>query len=250
MAAVVVDPARTRTFATAEDFRAWLAENHDRETELWIKLHKKGSGLPSITWNEAVDVCLCFGWIDGIRKSFDERSFVQRYTPRGKKSIWSQINVDNVTRLIAEGRMTPHGLAHVEAAKADGRWARAYAPVRARSLPDDLLRAIDASPRARATFETLDGANRFALGFRVNNLKTEAGRKAKIEAFVDMLARGETLIPMKSSARRDAAAKPAASPKAKATASGARAKTIPAAKAKGATGPRAKRAPAAKTAKR
>src|SRR5690606_6690885 len=124
-------------------------------------MHKKGSGLPSITWTEAVDVCLCFGWIDGIRKSFDERSFVQRYTPRGKKSIWSQVNVDNVARLIAEGRMTPHGLAHVEAAKADGRWARAYAPVRAKSLPDDLQRAIDASPRASAMLATLDGTNRF-----------------------------------------------------------------------------------------
>lgn len=221
MPAVVVDPAKTRTFATADAFYAWLAKNHDRETELWIKLHKKGSGLPSITWNEAVDVCLCFGWIDGIRKSFDERSFVQRYTPRGKKSIWSQINVANVARLIAEGRMTPHGLAQVDAAKADGRWERAYAPVRARAVPDDLLGAIEASPRARAMFETLDGTNRFSLGFRVSNMKTESGRKAKIEAFVAMLERGETLFPMKAPAERKAAAKakPAAAPEAKTAAS-------------------------------
>ena len=206
MAAVVVDPKKTREFPTSAAFYAWLAKNHAKETELWIKLHKKGSGLPSIDWKEAVDVCLCWGWIDGIRKSFDERSFVQRYTPRGKKSIWSQINVDNVARLIAEGRMTPQGLAHVDAAKADGRWARAYAPVRAKSLPEDLLQAIDASPKARAMLEKLDGQNRFALGFRVSNMKTDAGRRAKIEAFVAMLARGETLFPMKAKAKATATA--------------------------------------------
>ena len=220
MASVFVDPAKTRAFATADAFYAWLAEHHDKETELWIKIHKKASGLPSITWLEAVDVCLCFGWIDGIRKSFDEQSFVQRYTPRGKKSIWSQINVDNVARLIAAGRMTPHGLAQVEAAKADGRWARAYAPIRDKKLPDDLQRAIDASPKARAMLDRLDGTHRFALGFRVGNMKTEAGRRAKIEAFVAMLAKGESLFPLKA-AKTGAAAKSMAG----ATAVKARART-------------------------
>lgn len=138
---------------------------------------------------------LCWGWIDAIRKSFDAQSFLQRYTPRGKRSVWSQVNVDNVARLIAEGRMTAHGLAHVEAAKADGRWARAYAAGRAFKIPDDLQAAIDAEPKARAMLATLSEQNRFALAFRVHNLKTDAGRRRKIESFVAMLSRGETIYP-------------------------------------------------------
>jgi len=215
MAAVVVDPTKIREFATADAFHAWLGKHHDKETELWIKLHKKGSGLPSINWNEAVDVCLCWGWIDGIRKSFDEKSFVQRYTPRGKKSIWSQINVDNVARLVAAGRMTPHGQKHVDAAKADGRWARAYAPIRAKTLPDDLQRAIDASPQAVAMLAKLDSTNRFALGFRVANMKTAAGRAAKIVDYVEMLTRGESLFPLKPLQVKKVAATKAVAKKAK-----------------------------------
>jgi uncharacterized protein YdeI (YjbR/CyaY-like superfamily) len=136
---------------------------------------------------------LCWGWIDGVRKGFDDKSFLQRYTPRGKKSIWSQINVDNVARLIAEGRMTEHGLREVEAAKADGRWARAYG--QDMKIPDDLQAAIDASPKAKAMVATLSAQNRFSLAFRVHNMKTEAGRKKKIADFVAMLERGETIYP-------------------------------------------------------
>lgn len=123
MAPLVVDPDKVRSFADKDAFHAWLAENHDRETDLWIRIYKVKSGVASITWAEAVDVVLCWGWIDGVRKSLDEASFLQRFTPRGAKSVWSQINIANVARLIDEGRMTEHGLKQVEAAKADGRWA-------------------------------------------------------------------------------------------------------------------------------
>ena len=126
MPPVRVDPAKIREFKDAVSFYKWLGKHHDTEDEIWIKIHKVGSGLKSITPKEAIDVVLCWGWIDGIRKSFDDLSFLQRYTPRRRKSVWSRINVDNVARLIEEGRMTEHGLKHVEAAKVDGRWDRAY----------------------------------------------------------------------------------------------------------------------------
>jgi uncharacterized protein YdeI (YjbR/CyaY-like superfamily) len=194
MAPVQVDPAKVREFKTAESFYKWLGTNHDKADEVWIKTHKVGSGLKSITSVEAIDVVLCWGWIDGIRKGFDDKSFLQRYSPRTKKSVWSQINVDNVARLIAEGRMTERGLKQVEAAKADGRWSRAYRSKGA-EVPADLQAAIDAEPKARRMFEKLSSQNRFALIFRTQNMKTEAGRRRKIESFVAMLKRGETIYP-------------------------------------------------------
>ena len=195
MAAVIVNPDKVREFADAESFHAWLAQHHGTEDEIWIKLHKVGSGLKSITAKEAIDVVLCWGWIDAIRKGLDDKSFLQRYTRRGKKSIWSQINVDNVARLVREGRMTEHGLAHVDAAKADGRWQRAYRSGKDMKIPADLQAAIDAEPKARAMLEKLSEQNRFALAFRTHHMKTEAGRKKKIESFVAMLKRGETIYP-------------------------------------------------------
>lgn len=195
MAPVFVDPTKVHEFADAAAFERWLSRHHASESEVWIKLHKVGSGLPSISAKEAIDVVLCWGWIDAIRKSFDERSFLQRYTPRGPRSVWSQVNVTNVERLVKAGRMTPHGWAHVEAAKADGRWAKAYAAGRSFKIPDDLQAAIDARPKARAMLATLTEQNRFALAFRVHHMKTEAGRKRKIETFVAMLERGETIYP-------------------------------------------------------
>ena len=138
---------------------------------------------------------LCWGWIDGVRKSFDEQSFLQRYTRRTKKSIWSKINVDNVARLIREERMTEHGLREVEAAKADGRWKRAYASGKDMKIPPDLQAAIDAEPKATAMLKALSAQNRFALAFRVHNMKTPAGRTKKIETFVAMLKRGKTIYP-------------------------------------------------------
>ncbi|BCP54874.1 hypothetical protein K32_34910 [Kaistia sp. 32K] len=196
MAAFIVDMDKVRTFAGPEDFYDWLSRNHASETEVWVRLHKKDSGIPSITAKEAVDVVLCWGWIDAIRKGLDQTSFLQRYTPRGKKSVWSQVNVDNVGRLVDEGRMTEHGLKHVEAAKADGRWNKAYR-ISGAEIPADLLAAIEADPLAKATFDGLSAQNRFALIFRLNNLKTEAGRQKRIAAFVDMLRRGEAIHPQK-----------------------------------------------------
>lgn len=194
MTAVKVDPAKVRTFPTAASFYKWLGRHHDRADELWIKIHKVDSGLKSITPKEAIDVVLCWGWIDGLRKGFDGKSYLQRYTPRGRKSVWSQINVDNVARLIEEGRMTRHGLAQVDAAKADGRWGRAYRS-KDTKIPDDLQAAIDAEPKARAMLEKLNAQNRFALAFRTGNMKTEVGRAKKIATLVAMLKRGETIYP-------------------------------------------------------
>jgi uncharacterized protein YdeI (YjbR/CyaY-like superfamily) len=195
MAPFKVDPAKVHEFEDADAFYKWLGKQHDKEDEVWIKIHKVGSGLKSISPTEAIDVALCWGWIDAIRKSFDDRSYLQRYTPRGRKSTWSQVNVDNVARLIGEGRMTEHGLRQVEAAKADGRWDRAYASGKDMKIPDDLQAAIDAEPKAREMMAKLNAQNRFALAFRTHNMKTEAGRRKKIATFVDMLKRGETIYP-------------------------------------------------------
>lgn len=194
MPPVHVDPKKVREFLDAESFYQWLAKNHDVEHEVWIKIHKVASGLRSISPTEAIDVVLCWGWIDAIRKGFDEKSFLQRYTRRGAKSSWSQINVENVARLIVEKRMTEHGLRHVDAAKADGRWARAYRG-KDTKLPDDLIAAAEAVPRAKKMLATLTKQNVFAMAFRLDQLKTEAGRQKKIAAFVEMLARGETIHP-------------------------------------------------------
>jgi len=201
MAPIQPDPKRIKSFRTAAAFSTWLSANHDRQPEIWLKIHKKDSGLPSVTAAEALDVVLCWGWIDSTRKSFDERSFLQRYSPRGARSIWSQINRESVARLAREGRMTPHGQRQVDAAKADGRWDAAYAPMRntsASTLPADLRAAIDANPRARKTFESLGRMGLFRLAFRTNKMKTPAGRERKISELVDMLARGETMDPERS----------------------------------------------------
>jgi uncharacterized protein YdeI (YjbR/CyaY-like superfamily) len=198
VAPIVPNPKKIKSFRTEAAFATWLAVNHLREMELWLKIHKKDSGLPTVTYAQALDVALCWGWIDGIRKAFDERSFLQRFTPRKAKSVWSQINRGHVARLTAAGRMTEHGQKHVDAARVDGRWAAAYAPIRSASkdtIPDDLRAAIEAHPRARKTFRTLGRQNLFALAFRTNNMKTSAGRAKTIAALVAMLARGETIVP-------------------------------------------------------
>lgn len=198
MAPVIPDPARIRPFATARAFETWLRAHHRSEPELWIRIYKKDSGTPTITYAQALDVALCWGWIDGIKKSYDAVSFLQRYTPRRPKSIWSQVNREHIARLVAEGRMQPSGQAQVDAAKADGRWDAAYAPIRsftADSLPEDLRAAIDANAKARRTFAALGRMNLFALAFRTNNMKTPAGRARKIAALVEQLANGDTIVP-------------------------------------------------------
>jgi uncharacterized protein YdeI (YjbR/CyaY-like superfamily) len=200
VAPVIPHPGRIKVFPTQAAFAKWMAAHHGRETEIWIKVHKKGSGLPSITPAEALDVALCWGWIDAIRKSFDETSFLQRYTPRRPRSLWSQINREHVARLTAAGRMTAQGQRQVDAAKADGRWDAAYAPIRSASaatVPKDLREAIAANPRAQATFRTLDRINLFALGFRLGHVRTPAGRAKKIADMVAKLARGEPIVPVR-----------------------------------------------------
>jgi uncharacterized protein YdeI (YjbR/CyaY-like superfamily) len=201
MAAVVPHKGRIKTFRGPGEFEAWLRVNHDKEPEIWIKIHKKGSGLASITAIEAIDVVLCYGWIDGLRKGFDDKSFLQRYTPRRAKSVWSQVNRDNVARLIKAGRMTEHGQRQIDLARADGRWKSAYAPIRkssVESLPRDLLDSIQANAKARQMLPRLSRQNLFALAFRTNNMKTAAGRARKISSLVAMLARGETIVPQKT----------------------------------------------------
>jgi uncharacterized protein YdeI (YjbR/CyaY-like superfamily) len=198
MAAIIPESEKIKTFRTGAAFESWIRKNYARESEVWLRIYKKGSGVPSITIAEALDVVLCWGWIDGIRKAFDERSFLQRYTPRRAKSIWSQINREHVARLMKAGRMTPHGLRQVDAAKADGRWHSAYAPMRGaldNNFPSDLRKAIESSPRARMTFQSLGRQNLYALAFRTTKMKTPAGRARKIAALVEMLERGETPYP-------------------------------------------------------
>jgi uncharacterized protein YdeI (YjbR/CyaY-like superfamily) len=198
MAAVVPDPKKIRAFRSEAAFEAWLRASHARETEIWLRIYKKGTGKLTVTHAQALDVALCWGWIDGIRKRFDDDSFLQRYTPRRARSIWSQINREHVGRLTTAGRMKPPGQRQVDAAKADGRWDAAYAPIRAAteaSIPEDLRAAIEADPRARRTFQTLRRMNLFALAFRTNNMKTPAGRARKIASLVAMLARGEIIVP-------------------------------------------------------
>jgi uncharacterized protein YdeI (YjbR/CyaY-like superfamily) len=196
----------TKRFRSEAAFEKWLSANHDRAREVWLQIFKKDSGVVSITAAQALDVALCWGWIDGTRKGFDDHSFLQRYSPRRPKSVWSEINRQNIARLIAAGRMTEHGLRHVDAAKADGRWSAAYAPMRETTvdtLPADLRAAIEKNPRARQMFRTLSKQNLFALAFRTNKMRTPEGRANKIAALVEMLARGETIVPQ-SKRRTDA----------------------------------------------
>lgn len=195
-----VDPSNVRAFASSAELEAWLGENHAHARELWLCIHKRASGLPTVTYAEALDVALAWGWIDGVKKSLDERSFLQRFTPRRPRSSWSQRNRDHVERLEREGRMRPPGMAEVAAAKADGRWAAAYAPPSLARIPAELVAAIEAVPAARATLARLDAVNRFALAHRFGKLKTAAGRARAIERYVRMLARGETIHPLGRSA--------------------------------------------------
>ena len=160
MAPVKINPDNVVTFKDSESFYRWLRQRHDKETEIWIKIYKVDSGIKSITPKQAIDAVLCWGWIDGLRKGLDDKSYLQRYTPRTRKSIWSKINIDNVARLIKEGRMTEHGLKEVDQAKSDGRWARAYDGGKQMTIPDDLQAAIDAEPKAKAMLAKLNAQNR------------------------------------------------------------------------------------------
>jgi uncharacterized protein YdeI (YjbR/CyaY-like superfamily) len=180
-------------FADQAALEAWLEAEHATAPGLYVKIAKKGAGVPSINWEQMVEVLLCFGWIDGRANRLDDRFYLQRVTPRRAKSVWSAKNVATVERLIAEGRMRPAGLAAVEAAKADGRWERAYAGPATITVPDDLAAALDAEPAARAAFDALDGQNRYAVLWRVHTATSEAARVKRIASLVEMLAKGERI---------------------------------------------------------
>jgi len=186
------DAARIRAFATPAEWNAWLAAHHDREPELWLRLYKKASGIPSIDWEEAVVEALCWGWIDGIRKSGDDASYLQRFTPRRRGSVWSQKNRSHVERLLAEGRMQPAGLAQVAEAKADGRWDAAYEGSATMQVPADFLAALKAAPpTAQETFAGLNRQNLYSIAYRLNTAKRPETRAKRIGDFIAMLARGE-----------------------------------------------------------
>lgn len=180
-------------FASAAAWEAWLEIEHARAAGVWLRIAKKDTGIATVTYAEALDVALCFGWIDGQKRGFDATWFLQRFTPRTARSRWSKINVGHVERLLAADRMRPAGLAQVEAARADGRWEAAYAGQGGAAVPPDLRAALDANPQAAACFATLRGANRYAILYRVQDAKRPATRARRIERFVAMLARGETL---------------------------------------------------------
>jgi uncharacterized protein YdeI (YjbR/CyaY-like superfamily) len=177
-------------FEGPEQFDAWLHENGATEPELWIKYAKKGSGIKSISYDEALDVALCHGWIDGLVRSVDDTYYSQRWTPRTKRSKWSKRNCGKVEELIAAGRMLPAGLAEIEKAKADGRWDAAYAGPATIEVPDDLRAALDANPEAAAFFKTLSSQNRYAVLLRVHDAKRPETRARRIAQFVEMLADG------------------------------------------------------------
>lgn len=181
----------------ADAWRAWLAENHATSRGVWLVQHKKGGAVTSLTYEQALDHALCFGWVDGQIGRRDEGSYVTRFTPRGPKSKWSKLNVANVERLEAAGLMTEAGRAVVESAKADGRWEMAYAGQATAEVPEDLAGAIAANPEAQAMFEALTSVNRYAIIYRLGTVKKPETRARKIAEYVDMLARQETIYPQK-----------------------------------------------------
>jgi uncharacterized protein YdeI (YjbR/CyaY-like superfamily) len=185
-------------FQSRADWDVWLAHRGAGSVGIWLKFAKKSSGALSVSKREAIETALAHGWIDGQLDRFDDQFWLIRFTPRGPKSKWSQINRDTALRLIAEGRMESSGLGEVERAKADGRWVAAYAPQSRAEVPEDLREALDAEPAASAFFETLKGANRYAVLYRIHDAKTAKTRAARIAKFVAMLARGETIHPTKT----------------------------------------------------
>jgi uncharacterized protein YdeI (YjbR/CyaY-like superfamily) len=189
----VTDPVLA--FESPAAWEEWLAREHGSQNGVWVKMAKKATGIPTVTHAQALEVALCYGWIDGQRKTYDEQWFVQRFTPRRARSKWSKINRDNVERLIAEGRMQPAGLREIERAKADGRWDAAYDAPSAATVPDDLQQALDADPAAATFFATLNSRNRFAILYRLQDAKRPETRARRIETFLAMLAEGKKLYP-------------------------------------------------------
>ncbi len=175
------------------EWTTWLEEHHRSSAGLWLKLAKRGAPRRTISYAEAVELAICFGWIDGQKAAYDERFWLQRFTPRGPRSRWSQLNREKATELIRRGAMQPAGLAEVERAKRDGRWEAAYEPQSSATVPEDLREALAQDPQARAFFETLTGANRYAILYRIGESKRPKTRADRIAKFVAMLHEGRTL---------------------------------------------------------
>ncbi len=182
-------------FPSGAAWEAWLAGEHSRSAGVWLKIAKKGSPEPSVSYSEALDIALCFGWIDGQKRPLDEFFWLQRFTPRKRGSRWSRINTEKAAGLIAAGRMRPAGLREVEQARADGRWEAAYAGQRAVTVPDDLRQALAESPEAAVFFETISSINRYAILYRIGTVKRPETRARKIAQYVQMLAEHKTLHP-------------------------------------------------------
>jgi uncharacterized protein YdeI (YjbR/CyaY-like superfamily) len=180
-----------KEFKTAKTFETWLKKNHDRSKGLWLKIFKKDSGKKTITYAEALDVALCYGWIDGQKQAHDEQAWLQKFGPRSEKSIWSKINTTHVKRLIREGRMRPAGLKAVEKARADGRWEKAYDSPSKMTIPEDFLKAISKNKKAEAFFKGLNKTNLFSIGFRLQTAKKQETREKRTKEIIEMLARGE-----------------------------------------------------------
>ncbi|MFJ4003350.1 YdeI family protein [Streptomyces sp. NPDC090023] len=185
----------TVVFESAEAFEAWLGEHHAVSPGIWLKLRKKGPGVVALDYAQALDVALCYGWIDGQKTKFDDQWWLQRFTPRRPRSRWSKVNREKVAALIAQGRMRPPGQAEIDRAKADGRWEAAYDSASTATVPDDLMAALTAVPAAAESFENLDRQNRYAILHRVQDAKKPETRARRIEKYVAMLARGEKLHP-------------------------------------------------------
>lgn len=178
-------------FETQNDWDKWLAKNHPESNGVWLKIAKKGKGVTSVNYAEALDVAICYGWIDGQKQKFDDQFFLQKFTPRRPRSLWSKINREKVENLIAAGKMKPAGMAEVDAAKSDGRWDAAYDSPGNMTVPEELQAALDANPTANAFFETLNKTNRYSFCFRVQTARNPEIRKTRIEKLIAMLENGE-----------------------------------------------------------
>ena len=190
-----IDDDPTALFDSQEAWRDWLDKQHSESSGVWVRIAKKGSRHPTVSYAEALDVAICYGWIDGLKRPLDDEFWLQRFTPRRGKSKWSQVNVTKATALIASGLMQPAGRRQVELAKADGRWEAAYPSHSTATVPDDLAAALDAEPEARAFFENLNSTNRYAILYRVQDAKRPETRASRIAKFVAMCAAGERLHP-------------------------------------------------------
>lgn len=181
----------TIEFRTSEAFETWLVKNHNNSTGLWLKFFKKDSGIKTISYAEALDVALCYGWIDGQKKAYDEQAYLQKFCPRREKSIWSKINIGHVERLINEGRMRAGGLKAVEKAKADGSWDKAYDSPSKMTIPEDFLKELSKNKKAEEFFQTLNKTNLFSIGFRLQTAKKQETREKRLKEIIEKLTRGE-----------------------------------------------------------